>query len=101
LADGAADGEVGYSLYLGGSTGQQSAQPAEVCAGRGCVGFGCVRQQVVEAQQELDVGVQRVAVDLDRGAGESAPDGGRQRVQRDEGVRLYGVHGVTQYRVQS
>ncbi|WP_166679453.1 hypothetical protein [Kribbella pratensis] len=60
-----------------------------------------MRQQVVEAEEELEVGVEDVAVDLDRCAREAAPDGRGEGVERGQRIGLYGVHRVSQYRIQS
>ncbi|WP_371406970.1 hypothetical protein OHA10_15810 [Kribbella sp. NBC_00662] len=58
-------------------------------------------QQVVDADEQLQVRVEEVAVDLDRGAGQAAAEGRGEGVQRGQHVGLCGGHRFTQYRIQS
>ena len=49
-----------------GLAGDELAQVLQVRTRRGRVGLGCTRQQALDPQEQLQLGVERVAVDLDR-----------------------------------
>jgi hypothetical protein len=59
------------------------------------------RQKPFQPQQQLQVGVQDVAVDLNRRARQPPPHRGRQGRHRLEGIALHRLQGGPQQRVQS
>jgi hypothetical protein len=90
LAVRAADGEFGHALDLARAAGDEPGAVEQIGPGRGdrLRSATAAGHQRLEPEQQLQIGVENVAVDLDRRAGQAVPHRRGQRHNRRQRMAL-------------